>query len=291
MSALGPAATRRSGSGRAARAQSGTRPLSRAYLFIHRVQLWAGPAASQHPCATIWRPPEYNRRRFTLAREKNTSRAEARRRSRVLTRAQLAAEQDVEESTEEEAVPNAEASERKPLFRIPNVREDIRALPSILTSRRMVLAPLALLAAGFVLVFVYPGLSPDIQAFAGYYLQFFYFPPALFTFFLAGFFAPRASYLVGFIYGVIAGVAWFISLVPPEAVPDASSFIGALATTLLYAIAYGTLAAALAAWYRDFLRGMQERGRQRRAQREIDERTRRREERQEARKLAKQRPT
>jgi hypothetical protein len=253
---------------------------------------WTAPTVWKRPCGTIWRPPRAQpRRRFTLAREKNTTRALARRRSRDLQRAQFAAEQDPEESAEEVATPTADTTERKPLFRIPDVRADIRALPSIVRSRRLVLLPLALLAIGFILIFVFESIPADLQTFAGSYLQFFYFPPALFTFFLAGFFAPRASYLFGFIYGVIAGVAWFISLVPPEAVPDATAFGGALLTTLAYGVVYGTLAAALAAWYRDFLRGMQERGRQRRAVKEVDERARRREQRQEARKLAKQRPT
>ena len=242
--------------------------------------------------------PSSNRRSFTLAREKNTSRAEARRRSRELTRAQIAAEQDADESTEEVEAATTEPPARKPLFRIPNVRQDINDLPQILTSRRLVLLPLALLVVGFILVLVYPGLSADLQVFASYYLQFFYVPPALFTFFLAGFFAPRASYLVGALYGLIAGVLWaveFGGFVGPGTTPAGEPTTVDPGTTavvaLFYGLVYGTLAAALAAWYRDFLRGMQERGRQRRAEREIDERARRREERQEARKVAKQRPT
>jgi hypothetical protein len=239
------------------------------------------------------------RRRFTLAREKNTSRAEARRRSRELTRAQYAADLDGDEAAEDIAESDAEPAARKPLFRMPNVRADINDLPSILTSRRVVLLPLALLIIGFVLMLVIPGLSPDLQVFAGYYLQFFFIPPALFTFFLAGFFAPRASYLVGTFYGLIAGVMWgalgsgAIGAMAPPASEQATAPQDPVATAVVYVftgLLYGTLAAALAAWYRDFLRGMQERGKQRRAVREVDERTRRREERQEARKLAKQRP-
>ena len=214
-----------------------------------------------------------------------------------MTRAQYAANLDSDEAKEDVAASEAEPTERKPLFRMPNVRADINDLPSILTSRKMVLLPLALLAIGFVLVLVFPGLSPDLQVFAGYYLQFFYVPPALFTFFLAGFFAPRASYLVGALYGLIAGVLWAIEFggfIGPATTltgePSTADPMTTAGVALFYGLVYGTLAAALAAWYRDFLRGMQERGRQRRAVREVDERTRRREERQEARKLAKQRP-
>ena len=217
-----------------------------------------------------------------------------------MTRAQIAPELDPEESTDEVPAANPGPAERKPLFRIPNVGADINALPSILTSRRMVLAPLALLIVGFILLLVYPGLSPDIQGLAGYYLQFFFVPPALFTFFLAGFFAPRASYLVGALYGLIAGVMWatlasglIIAGAPttPEQPVTPQDPVTTSVVYLFTGLIYGTVAAALAAWYRDFLRGVQERGRERRALREVDERTRRREERQEARKLAKQRPT
>jgi hypothetical protein len=238
------------------------------------------------------------RRRFTLAREKNTSRSEARRRSREVTRAQLAAAPEVEDPTEDVAEPSAAPAERKPMFKMPNIREDLRALPSILTSRRLVFLPLALLVIGFIVILVYPGLSPDIQVFASYYLQFFYVPPALFTFFLAGFFAPRASYLVGALYGLIAGVMWAVEFggfigpaTTPTGEPTTVDPVATSVVALFYGLVYGTIAAALAAWYRDFLRGIQERGRQRRAERELTERSRRRDERQEARKLAKQRPT
>ena len=215
-----------------------------------------------------------------------------------MTRAQFAAEDDADESTDDAATGSEETPQRKPFFRMPNVREDINALPSILTSRRMVLVPLVLLVAGFVLVLVYPGLSPDLQVFAGYYLQFFYVPPALFTFFLAGFFAPRASYLVGALYGLVAGILWAVEFggfigpaTTPTGEPNTADPVSTSIFALFYGLVYGTLAAALAAWYRDFLRGMQERGKQRRGVKEVDERARRREQRQEARKVAKQRPT
>ena len=177
------------------------------------------------------------------------------------------------------------------MFRIPNVREDIRILPSLFMSRKLLFLPFGLLVVGLVLTLLLGSLSPETQNIAGLYIQFFFLPPALFTFFLAGFLAPRASYLVGFLCGVVGGVFWFIGFVDPATVPDASTFLTTLVFVLASGVVYGTLAAALAAWYRDFLRGMQERGKQRRAVKEVDERAKRREQRQEARKLAKQRPT
>ena len=200
-------------------------------------------------------------------------------------------------STVTEAAP----TERKPLFKLPNIREDLRLLPSIFREKRIVYLPLVLLLVGLADIRALRAgqLSPEISTFAYYYIQFFFAPPALFTFFLAGFFVPRGAYLVGFIYGLIAGVIWSVGFVlaGPVAVTDGGStptaappdMVAVVATSFLYGVLYGTLAAALAAWYRDFLRGMQERGKQRRADKEVDERASGREERQEARQVAKQR--
>jgi hypothetical protein len=234
-----------------------------------------------------------------VAREKNTSRAEARKRTREMTRAELLAA-EAEDELGDDGLADAAAQPdppRAPMFKMPNILSDLRALPSIFRSRKMLWLPLVLLLVGTGITLALPGLSPDMAAFGSYYIQFFFQPPALFTFFIAGFFAPRASYLIGFIYGVIAGVLWAMLIItgPPipildPAVPPPTPVTIVINYVIIGAL-YGTLAAALAAWYRDFLRGMQERGRARRGVKEVDERSRRREERQEARRLAKQRPT
>jgi hypothetical protein len=236
----------------------------------------------------------------TLAREKNTSRAEARRRTRVEQRAEMATDLDGVEDPE--SVTDVTPTERKPLFKIPNIREDIRLLPEIFRTKRIVYLPLVILLVGlpiFVL-FARNQLSPDVATIAYYYVQFFFAPPALFTFFLAGFFVPRGAYLVGFVYGIIAGAIWSVgfALAGPANLNDPSNpstapvdMVVVAGTAFLYGILYGTLAAALASWYRSFLQGMQERGKQRRQDREVDERAKRAAERQAARKVAKQRPT
>jgi hypothetical protein len=229
----------------------------------------------------------------TLAREKNTSRAEARRRTRVLTRAEMESEELEGLEDPQSAAPDE--PERKPMFKMPNIRADVQALPAMVRGRPILFLPLALLLVGLGIFLAIPGLSPDIAGIAGYYIQFFFAPPALFTFFIAGFFAPRAAYLVGFIYGLIAAVIWSIAIIAvgQQVIGDATAPTTAIdppvviLNMLVIGILYGTLAAALAAWYRDFLRGMQERGRARRAVKEVDERARRREQRAEARKVAK----
>ena len=183
---------------------------------------------------------------------------------------------------------------------MPNIREDLRALPSMFRSRLILFLPLVLFGVGLGIFLALPGLTTEMAGLAGFYIQFFFAPPALFTFFIAGFFAPRASYLVGFIYGLVAAVVWSIAIIAVGqfgAIEPATPPTGAAVDTpmvilnmLVIGVLYGTLAAALAGWYREFLRGIQERGKTRRAVKEVDERARRREERAEARRIAK-RPT
>ncbi|MEO6351322.1 MAG: hypothetical protein ABIP53_11790 [Candidatus Limnocylindrales bacterium] len=204
------------------------------------------------------------------------------------------ADLDQEEGTVTEPEP------RRSMFKMPNILADIRALPSIFRSKPLLILPLVLMLIGLVIYWFLPTISPDVAGIAGYYIQFFFAPPALFTFFIAGFFAPRASYLVGFIYGVIAAVIWSIAVlsvgvpsIDPSQPPTTNTYdpVFVVLNMLVLGILYGTLAAALAAWYRDFLRGIQSRGRARRATSEMTERAKRRDERQEARRVAKQRPT
>jgi hypothetical protein len=229
------------------------------------------------------------------------SRADARRRTRETQRAELAAEQGLTTDEAGNPVEAAEAvpQERKPLFKMPDILGDLRSLPGSFRTKPILFLPAGLFALGVVILAMWSGLSADIQGIATYYLQFFFLPPALFTFFIAGFFAPRAAYLVGFLYGLFAAVVWSAALLllnstttpvtdPAVGQSDPLVIVGQM---FLLGTIYGTFAAALASWYRGFLKGIQERGAERRAQREVDERAKRRDERQEARKVAKQRPT
>lgn len=223
-------------------------------------------------------------RRSTLAREKNTDRAAARRRSRAVARRAVA---DADEQLPEEEAPVRE--ERRPLLRLPNVREDIRTLLPMFAQRRLLWLPFGIGLGGFVLVLVFAGLTADIAALASLFISFFFAPPALFSYFIAGFLAPRASYLVGFVLGVFMAALWAILagalgflyiaeigavfLLPEELRTTAAIQYGAIG------LVYGTLAAAFAGWYRDFLRRMNEQGRARRAAREADLKRKQRDER------------
>lgn len=228
-----------------------------------------------------------------LARAKNTERSAARRRSRAAARAAATTEQEQDElegSPETAERPATGSDRRPPLFKFPNVVEDVRALPGMFVTRKALWIPVVLLLVGATIVYLYStGLIPvDLQGPAAMYIQFFFVPYGLFTFFLGGFLAPRAAYLVGLLLGVIDGLLWAILVVlnrtgVPGTEPTPAMGTAEITQVFVYAVVYGTLAAAFAGWYRNFLRRMSEQGRARRVQREADERARRRDERRAAR--------
>lgn len=227
-----------------------------------------------------------------MARAKNTSRAEARKRTREAQRAELA-ELEAGAPLDEQGE-HGEPEPRPRAFQLPNVLEDLRALPGVFRTRRLVWVPFILVAIGFVLGLVVYGLPEELRPWIGLYLQFFFVPQGLFSYFIAGFVAPRASYLVGLLLGVMSGAMYGIVLVatlPPDTDATTRAAVESLAlSSPVTGAILGTFAGGFAAWYRNFLRNMQTNGQQRRAEREARERAKRREERQEARKVFKQRP-
>ena len=224
-----------------------------------------------------------------MARAKNTSRAEARKRTRDTQRADLLAEEG--EQIEEEAyVPEAPAA-RPSMFALPNFRADFRALPTIFRTRRLVWLPFLLVVVGFVLALLIYGMPVDLQTWVALYLQFFFVPQGLFVYFIAGFLAPRGSYLVGLLAGLASGVLYAIAILATEPVGiDAATQAGIqgdAVRSVIYGPILGAFAGGFAAWYRNFLRNMQANSNQRRAQKEVDARAKRREARQQTRNVFK----
>lgn len=231
-----------------------------------------------------------------MARAKNTSRSEARRRTREQTRAEVAAEQEPEDGGE---VVDAPAPRRRPmLFQWPDIRADVKALPDMFRTRRLIWLPFILLAVGFVLALAFNLLPAEVEQWALLYFQYFFAPQALFTYFIGGFLATRASYLVGFILGLLTGVMWSVVLaantISTPATPDTAGLpsgtdlLQTIGTVLVASMVLGTFAGGFAGWYRDFLRGMQNRSKDRQAQKEQDLKAKRAADRQEARRAAKQ---
>jgi hypothetical protein len=214
-----------------------------------------------------------------VARAKQTARAEARRRTRQTTRAAELADLETDDfdAAEDEDEPADAATTRRTAavvssgpreiprrpgfgsvfssfgtaYRRPNVREDLRALPSLLTTRGF-LAGIALILIGALLFLLFPGYSGSTFIF-----QFLTFPPALAPIFVAGFFAPRASYLLGLVVGLFDAVVysiWLVAALPALGAAATPNELGLyVVTALFWSAVTGIVFGAGAAWYRRFL--------------------------------------
>jgi hypothetical protein len=166
------------------------------------------------------------------------------------------------------------------MFKMPNIREDLRILPEMFRTRRLLWVPFIMLAVTFVVALLWiQGILPaDLGWLVSLAVELLLRPTGLFVFFIGGFLAPRASYLVGAILGIIDGILWALLgfLVPGSTVTADGQLVttGAALTVadaivfILVATVVGILAASFAAWYRNFLRSSQERARQNRIARE-----------------------
>ncbi|TAJ99740.1 MAG: hypothetical protein EPO36_11855 [Chloroflexota bacterium] len=209
-----------------------------------------------------------------MARAKRTDRADARRRYRQTISG------DIEGLDPEEETPAAQTRGQRPAtaavpprpsltgafrgaYRRANIREDIAALPGLLRTRSF-LGALGLIGVGAVAVAV------DQQSTISAFLyQSLLYPPAMAPIFLVGFFAKRASYLLGLIVSLI-DVAAFTAVVYLVVPAAAATPIepGAQEQAVLSAISIGPVSgiffAAAAAWYRRFLNLSNTRAQQRR---------------------------
>jgi hypothetical protein len=224
-----------------------------------------------------------------LARAKNTSRAEARKRNRDSERAALVEDEQFDDELDDtESAP----APRPALFQMPNIRADIRALPSIFRAKRTLWIPFILVLIGFVLALVIYGTPEELRTWIALYLQFFLVPQGLFAYFIAGFLAPRASYLVGLILGILSGLLYGIAIVatlPLEVNVPLDQAAASVVSYMFTGAVLGAFAGGFAAWYRNFLRNMQQNNNKKRGDREAQEREKRRQARQAQRNVFKQR--
>jgi len=202
-----------------------------------------------------------------VARAKRTERAAARRRYRAAMESEID-EAGAEGETVEDATPRRTAAPARSTgeavrlgiggalrasFHPLHVREDIAALPSLVRHRSLWL-PILVTIVSTVAVVATGGKDVITPFLFAYFVQ----TPALGGVFLAGFLAPRASWLLGGIVGLVAAIGYVavLSLVPgaisPTAPGNAKLEEIALSAFLLSPI-MGGLFAALAAWYRRFL--------------------------------------
>jgi hypothetical protein len=217
----------------------------------------------------------------TVARAKRTDRAEARRRHRAavaesLPDEDLGADDSVDETSPARPVPTARSTPaasgaavpRRPSivgafresFRPVDIRGDFRALPQLVRHRSFLL-PLILSSLSVALI-PFLGLTPLTYTF----WQYFAGAGPIGAAFLAGFFAPRASWLIGGLIAVIvAALQWvafqgqfggyFDAIVetadPPLTGAEARSLV--FTQILVYGIPTAAFFAAAAAWYKRFL--------------------------------------
>lgn len=206
-----------------------------------------------------------------MARAKQTGRAEARRRYRQTTSQDGAPEEldDLEADAppagrgrQEPARaahpvpssgrPGIMASFRK-AYRPANIREDLGMLPKLLRHWSF-LVPIGMIAVGAVVASTFWNFTGGQLAW-----QILVFPGSGFGLpqLVAGFFAPRASYLLGFLVSLVQGIVatvFVLQLASRLGTPFPSDQIpGLLTQSFLAGPVSGTLFAAAAAWYRRFL--------------------------------------
>jgi len=213
-----------------------------------------------------------------VARAKRTNRAEARRRYRatLIDDPEFLEEEGVDADSEaiddrpttpgprrdraSAAAPTAPARPNvlgalKAAFRPTDLRGDIGALPQLLRHRSF-LIPLALIV-GLLAVVLATGARELISlTLVPYFLA----PQPVAPVFLAGFLAPRASYLIGALLGVVSWIALVVLVSSPaivQALAGTSAAPGLtpdiLLGSLFWAIVGGAFYAAAAAWYKRFL--------------------------------------
>lgn len=206
-----------------------------------------------------------------MARAKHTGRAEARRRYRQANLTADDASLELDDSGPElETAPTrstAKPAQRpapqpsgrpsfmgamRSAYHRANIREDLRHLPMLLRSRALIGA-IVLVLAGAAAQLAFPGYTGSAFAWELLVLPGSALGPQL----VAGFFAPRASYILGFIVGIVQGTVFSVFLTQFAArlgTPLPGDQIGQLLTlSFVTGPISGTLFAAAAAWYRRFL--------------------------------------
>lgn len=133
------------------------------------------------------------------------------------------------------------------------VREDLAALPSLITHKALWL-PVLVTIASTVAVVATGGKDSITAILFAYFVQ----TPAIGGVFLAGFLAPRASWLLGAIVGLVAAVGYISVLtLVPDALSPTQPGAATIETVAISAFALspvmGAFFASAAAWYRRFL--------------------------------------
>ena len=206
-----------------------------------------------------------------MARAKRTDRAEARRRYRAAA-ADPSADETLEASPDASrpstkasagATKNASAGTPQRIgftdafrlaFRPVDIRKDVAAVPWIATHTHALWIPIAVTVGSTILTAVSGATDTIANLLFTYFVMF----PAIGSMFIVGFLAPRASWLLGVIVGLVSAVCYIIlganDRLPAEIqVQWTASPQDAVVTSLIYSAFFGAFFASGAAWYRRFL--------------------------------------
>lgn len=196
-----------------------------------------------------------------VARAKRTDRAAARRRYRATIEAEGPDTEDVPEaaparpSTRDVTTQVRVGFVRafREAYHPVHVREDLAALPSLVRNKAFWIPLLVTIVASGAVV-----ATGGRDAVSAILFSYFVQTPAIGGVFLAGFLAPRASWLLGAIIGFVAagGYIAVLGLVPASlsgANPDPGTFQSIVLSALLFSPLMGAFFASTAAWYRRFL--------------------------------------
>ncbi len=209
-----------------------------------------------------------------MARAKRTERAEARRRYRAVTAGDPGSETidgvEVDSnagaarrpSTASEMKSSASAPPERVGFlaafrlsiRPVHVRADVAALPWIAVHTKALWVPI-LITVGSTIATAVTGAKDMVT---GLLFTYFVVFPAIGGVFIAGFLAPRASWLVGVVVGLVSAVCYVaLGLTNLLPAPFSEQFQlnagGATIAAFIYSPIMGAFFAAAAAWYRRFL--------------------------------------
>jgi len=204
----------------------------------------------------------------TVARAKRTTRAEARRRYRA--EHGLLDDTSIDDEAEEaEASPAARPaatrqstegtgrigifSAARQAFHPLDAPGDLRAMPRLVTNKALWLPILLTIGAA-----VLTGVSRGVDVLSQFAFQYFVVTPAIGGVFIAGFLAPRASWLLGVIVGLVSAACYTVlgnfGLLPAGfAEVFAAEPNAAIVSSVVFSPIMGALFASAAAWYRRFL--------------------------------------
>jgi hypothetical protein len=136
-----------------------------------------------------------------------------------------------------------------------HVREDVAAIPWIALHTKALWVPVLLTVGSTIAIIAFGAFDLVTGFMFAYFVQ----TPAIGGVFIAGFLAPRASWLLGVIVGFVAAICYallvlvFPAKISVGAAPDPAVARDIAVSAFLLSPILGAFFAAAAAWYRRFL--------------------------------------